>query len=80
MTNNDHPSVLVRPLVEYIKTQLPTITSDQHAEKLAEQIIMALPDLFTEKPEIFSTALVKAGSRLKLLRSKTGQASPLTND
>ena len=63
MTNNDL-AVLVRPLVD-IKTEMPAITSDLHRQRLAEQIIMALPDLFAEKPETFSRALVKAGSSLE---------------
>ncbi|MEH2422487.1 MAG: hypothetical protein V7K48_16695 [Nostoc sp.] len=61
MTNNDDLVIAVRPLVEFIKTQIPVITSDQHAQRLAEMIIMALPDLFTQKPEIFSAALLIAG-------------------
>lgn len=46
-----------RMLMDYIKAQIPVITSDQHAETLAAQIIAGLPRLFTEKPEIFSSAL-----------------------
>ncbi|WP_375469543.1 hypothetical protein [uncultured Nostoc sp.] len=46
-----------RLLMDYIKTQIPAITDDQHAETLAAQIIAGLPRLFTEKPEIFSSAL-----------------------
>ncbi|MEH2392593.1 MAG: hypothetical protein V7K21_13385 [Nostoc sp.] len=44
-------------LMDYIKIQIPAITSDQHAEKLATQIIASLPQLFTENPKIFSRVL-----------------------
>ncbi|MEH2243963.1 hypothetical protein [Nostoc sp.] len=53
---------VICPLINYLKTQIPEIISDQHAERLAEMIIIALPELFTEKPKIFSRALVIAGS------------------
>ncbi|MEH2300000.1 MAG: hypothetical protein V7K88_13490 [Nostoc sp.] len=52
-----------RLLSDYIKTQIPAITSDQHAETLAAQIIAGLPRLFTEKPEIFSSALSMARAK-----------------
>lgn len=52
-----------RLLMDYIKTQIPAITSDQHAETLAAQIIAGLPRLFTEKPEIFSSALLMARAK-----------------
>ncbi|MEH2310745.1 MAG: hypothetical protein V7K35_04790 [Nostoc sp.] len=50
-------------LMDYIKIQIPAITSDQHAETLAAQIIAGLPRLFTEKPEIFSSALSMARAK-----------------
>ncbi|PHK25670.1 hypothetical protein VF12_36745 [Nostoc linckia z15] len=46
----------IRPLVDYIKTQIPCIC-DKHAEILAAQLIAGLPDLFREQPETFSRAL-----------------------
>jgi len=46
----------IRPLVDYIKTQIPCIC-DNHAEILAAQLIAGLPDLFREQPETFSRAL-----------------------
>ena len=49
--------------MDYIKTEIPAITSDQHAETLAAQIIAGLPRLFTEKPEIFSSALSMARAK-----------------
>lgn len=49
-----------RLLSDYLKTQIPAITSNQHAETLAAQIIAGLPRLFTEKPEVFSSALSMA--------------------
>ena len=52
-----------RLLMDYIKTEIPAITSDQHAETLAAQIIAGLPRLFTEKPEIFSSALSMARAK-----------------
>ena len=52
-----------RLLSDYIKTQIPAITSDQHAETLAAQIIAGLPRLFAEKPEIFSSALLMARAK-----------------
>ncbi|MEH2467505.1 hypothetical protein [Nostoc sp.] len=52
-----------RMLMDYIKTQIPAITTDQHAETLAAQIIAGLPRLFTEKPEIFSSALSMARTK-----------------
>ena len=52
-----------RLLSDYIKTQIPAITSDQHAETLAAQIIAGLPRLFAEKPDIFSSALLMAGAK-----------------
>ncbi|MEH2243394.1 hypothetical protein [Nostoc sp.] len=60
----------------YIKTQIPII-EDQHAEILAEKIITVLPDLFTEKPEIFSKALLMAGGNGKAAApSEVGEISP----
>ncbi|MEH2246391.1 hypothetical protein [Nostoc sp.] len=49
--------------MNYIKTQIPLIC-DPHAERLAAQVIAALPQLFTENPEIFSKALLIAGNKL----------------
>ncbi|MEH2119017.1 hypothetical protein [Nostoc sp.] len=50
-------------LMDYIKSQIPAITSDQHAETLAAQIIAGLPRLFAESPEIFSIALSMARAK-----------------
>ncbi|MEH1824467.1 MAG: hypothetical protein V7L22_03710 [Nostoc sp.] len=61
MTNTDLAQS-TRPLVDYLKTQLP-ITDDQHAEILAAQLIRGLPHLFAEKPEIFSYSLSMSGSK-----------------
>ncbi|MEH2400197.1 hypothetical protein [Nostoc sp.] len=47
-----------RKLMDYIKTQIPAIKSDQHAEILAAQIIAGLPQLLAENPKIFSSALL----------------------
>lgn len=55
MTNEDLTES-IRPLVEYIKIQIPCIC-DPHAEILATQLIAGLPRLFAEQPEIFSRAL-----------------------
>ncbi|BAY77946.1 hypothetical protein NIES25_44160 [Nostoc linckia NIES-25] len=55
MTNTD-PAESIRPLVEYIKIQIPCIC-DQHAEVLANQLVAGLPRLFAEQPEFFSRAL-----------------------
>ncbi|MBD2415872.1 hypothetical protein H6H01_35200 [Nostoc calcicola FACHB-3891] len=55
MTNEDLAES-IRPLIEYIKTQIPCIC-DQHAETLAAQLIAGLPHLFAEQPEAFSRAL-----------------------
>ncbi|MEI1375979.1 hypothetical protein PQG02_06915 [Nostoc sp. UHCC 0926] len=49
-----------RLLTDYIKTQIPAITSDQHAETLAVLIIAGLPRLFAESPKIFSRVLLNA--------------------
>ncbi|MFN6565446.1 MAG: hypothetical protein RMY28_037375 [Nostoc sp. ChiSLP01] len=59
MTNEDLTESL-RPLVEYIKIEIPIIC-EQHAQVLANQLVAALPRLFAERPEIFSQALSTAG-------------------
>ncbi|MEH2031032.1 MAG: hypothetical protein V7K67_15445 [Nostoc sp.] len=60
MTNAEL-SQSARPLVEYIKIQIPAI-DEKHAEILAGQLIFRLPYLFAERPELFSRALSMSGS------------------
>ncbi|MGF1989102.1 MAG: hypothetical protein RMY62_014685 [Nostoc sp. ZfuVER08] len=61
MTNHD-PAQSIRPLVEFIKIQIPVIC-DRHAEILATQMIARLPQIFAERPEVFSRALSMSGSQ-----------------
>jgi hypothetical protein len=67
MTNTD-PAQSIRPLVEYIKLQIPIIC-DQHAEILANQLIAGLPRLFTEQPELFSRAISTAKADYSAFRT-----------
>ncbi|WP_138500922.1 hypothetical protein [Nostoc sp. PA-18-2419] len=59
MTNTD-PAQSIRPLVEFIKIEIPSIC-DQHAELVANQLVAGLPHLFAIRPEIFPYALSAAG-------------------
>ncbi|MBD2519950.1 hypothetical protein H6G93_34415 [Nostoc sp. FACHB-973] len=71
MTNPDLAQS-IRPLVEYIKTQIPCIT-DRDAEILAAQIITRLPYIFTERPEVFSRALSMSGSHWSNFRIQNSE-------